>query len=759
MGHLLSLHSQKLPISSWSGFSAPLVPSCMAAAASMLIAGGVSAHSEEVSSGAFQKQDADGSANIYTLPAVTITADSEWDMGNGPVQGYVAEQSTIGTRVDSSILEIPQSVSVVTRRQMDIQQPASSSSALRYTAGATSEKYGGNGSYIDITRIRGVDADYYLDGLRIIGNPGSWLPQIDPYSLERIEVLRGPSSAIYGQGTGGGIVNQVSRRPQEVEQHEVSLQFDNFNRKHIGLDSSGAVNDDGSLLYRITASGLDTEGQIEDVRHKRFYLAPSLTWRPNSQTSWTILATHSREPDLPNYNSLPAVVLGLDDSAYPEIDRKRNFTDMDFEDSSRDQNSLSSFFEYDFGNSWTFSSNARYMDLRSDIQRGIVYGYQEVDGLPQLRGYYEQTPAKVSTFSMDNYLSGNLELEATTHTILAGIDYSSGTLENELYSVGPVLFDPYGPEYRPDIMPDFTASRQAPWKSQQDFTRIGAYLQDQIAYDRWLVTLGVRHDWSTTDDETHSYSPTARLTNQDDTKWSGRAGLSYQFDAGLAPYISYSTSFDPLLGTDYKGDAFVPVESRQAEVGIKYQPAGSGTLLSAAVFQLEQTNVKTSDADHLGFNTQAGKVRTRGLDLQATTELARNLNLMASYTYLDNELVEDALYQGNSLTQTPEHSASAWMDYQFGHGPLYGLQVGGGVRYLGKTFADPSNDFEVPSATLLDMALTYQLGFLSPDLSGASLAVNVSNLTDEQYVASCTSRLYCFVGQDRTMTATLNYRW
>ena len=194
-------------------------------------------------------------------------------------------------------------------------------------------------------------------------------------------------------------------------------------------------------------------------------------------------------------------------------------------------------------------------------------------------------------------------------------------------------------------------------------------------------------------------------------------------------------------------------------MGIKYQPAGSGTLLSAAVFQLEQTNVKTSDADHLGFNTQAGKVRTRGLDLQATTELARNLNLMASYTYLDNELVEDALYQGNSLTQTPEHSASAWMDYQFGHGPLYGLQVGGGVRYLGKTFADPSNDFEVPSATLLDMALTYQLGFLSPDLSGASLAVNVSNLTDEQYVASCTSRLYCFVGQDRTMTATLNYRW
>lgn len=752
MFYFHALRFQTSTNSVFSRFSDPLA----SITASLLLVSGASVYAEETSKGGVQET---GKARLNDTYTVTVTAGKMSDEGNGPVRGYVAEQSRVGTKTNTSILETPQSVSVITREQMDTQQPVSSSSALRYTAGATSEKYGGYGGYLDITRIRGVDADYYLDGLRIISNPGSWLPQIDPYSLERIEVLRGPASAIYGQGTGGGIVNQISRKPQDVALHELNLQYGSFNRKQIGFDSTGPINDDGTFLYRFTASGLDTEGQVEDTRHKRLYVVPSLTWQPNLQTSWTVIAMYSQEPELPNYNSLPAAVLGLDGSLYPQINRRRNFTDMNFENSSRQQSFLSSLFEYDFENSWRLVSNARYMYVKSDIQRGVVYGYQEVNGSPQLKGYYELTPAKVNTFSMDNHLIGNVEWGDMTHTILMGVDYAKGTLKNELYSVGPILLDPYGSQYRPNIVPDFTASRLAPWKVKQEFTRVGSYLQDQMAYDRWRLVLSARHDWSQIDDETHSYSPTSRVSKQDDTKWSGRAGLSYQFDIGLAPYISYATSFDPLLGTDYQGEPFVPVESEQTEVGIKFHPANSSTLLTAAVFQLEQTNVKTSDADHLGFNTQAGKVRTRGLDLQATTEMVSNLNLIANYTYLDNELVKDTSYQGKSLTQTPKHSASIWMDYLIDYDAFSGLKLGGGVRYLGKSFGDPSNDFEVPSATVIDLAATYQLDFLSSELSGATLAFNVSNLTDKQYVASCTSRLYCFVGQERSMIATLSYRW
>lgn len=700
-----------------------------------------------------KKEDATTEQSPMTVSA-SVPVQTE-----GEENGYVAEESAVASKTRTSILETPQSVSVITRSQMDLTRPSSSSAALRYTAGATSERYGGFGDYLDMTRIRGVDADYYLDGLRIISNPGSWLPQVDPWSLERIEVLRGPASTLYGQGTGGGIVNQVSRKPQDIASHEVSLQYGSFNRKQFGIDSTGAVNDDNSLLYRFTASGLDSQGQIEDSRHRRLYLAPSLTWRPSDNASWTVLATYSWEPDIPDYNSLPAAVLGLNNSPYQQIDRHKNYTDGHFSRSTRRQDSLTSLFEYQFDNGWRFNSNARYMNVHSDIQRGVVYGYQLVNDRPWLKAYDELTPARVSTFSMDNHISGDVDAGPTRHTLLAGIDFSTGSLKNELYSVGPVLIDPYSSDYRPDLNPDFTASRAAPWKEKQTFNRTGVYVQDQMAWNRWRLTLSGRHDWSNTDHETNSYSPVTVKSRQEDTQWSGRAGLSYQFDIGLAPYISYATSFDPLLGSGYDGKTFLPVETKQSEIGIKYHPQGSKTLLSAALFQLTQSNVKTSDAEHLGFNTQAGEARTRGLDLQATTEIVHNLNLIASYTWLDNTLTRDTKNQGNTLTQVPANSAAAWLDYRFDAGELAGLQLGSGVRYLGTSYGDPANTFKVPATTLVDMAVSYDLGQLTPQLKGTTLAVNVSNLTNQQYVASCTSAMYCFVGQDRSVTASVDYRW
>ncbi len=692
-----------------------------------------------------------------TLPAIAVT-DRQGDDGNGSERGYVAAEASVGNRGRASLMKTPQSVSVITREQIDEQQAATTSQALRYTAGINSERFGGFGSQLDLTRIRGIDADYYLDGLRVIGNPGSWLPQIDAYALERIEVLRGPSSAMYGQGTGGGIVNQVSRRPRDTAEREVAVQYGDVDRAHLGFDATGPLNAARTVLYRFTASGLDSHEQVEGMRHRRLYLAPALTWRISPSTSWTWLAVHSREPSIPDYNSLPAVMLGLNGSPYPQLDRSRNYTDPNFRQSTRTQDALTSIFEHDFGQGWRFTSSARYMYVSSDLQRGVVYGYQLVNGQPWLKGYDELTPAKSSSFTMDNHVTGELGLGPTRHALLAGSDYTTGVLDSAVYSVGPVRFDPYGANYQPVIVPDFSASRAAPWKSHQTFTRVGVYAQDQIAYRRWLLTLSARHDWSRSDDATQSYSPVARETRQRDGKWSGRAGLSYQFDAGLMAYASYATSFDPLVGSDYKGDAFVPVEARQAELGVKFHPAGSRVLLSAALFDLQQTNVKTADSNHLGFNNQTGKIRTRGFDLSATMELLPRLNLIASYTYLSSRVVADPLYADKWPAQTPRHSASAWLDYRL-RGVLAGLRLGGGVRYLGATWGDPGNTFRVPSVTLFDLAASYDVGrFLGPT-QDATLALNISNLTNRTYVASCTSAMYCFIGQDRVATVTFTYRW
>jgi len=693
------------------------------------------------------------------LRAITVTAEPSGD--HGPVRGYVAEEAGTGTKTRTSLLETPQSVSVVTRQQMEMQQPSSTSQALRYTAGANSERFGGFGSQLDITRIRGIDADYYLDGLRLISNVSTWSPQIDPYTLERIEVLRGPSSFLYGQGTGGGIVNQISRRPQRESSHEAFVQAGNFHRREIGFDSTGSLNDEGTLLYRFTGTGLDSQGQVEDVRHKRAYLAPALTWRPDGNTSWTLLAAHSREPDIPDYNSLPAVALGLNGSRFRQVDRRRNFSDMDFQGSSRKQDSVSSLFEHVFADGWKLSSNLRYMYINSDIQRTSVYGYQDRDGHLWLEGTYGLAPSNSHTFQLDNNLSGQFDLGPALHRVLVGVDYAKGSISNDSYRMDPVAFDPFDPtNYRPHAVPDFTDSRTNwPYNVRQDFKRLGIYAQDQIAYGKWRLTLSARHDWSRLDSDARSYAPQWEQTRQSARKWSGRAGLNYLFDSGVAPYVSYATSFDPVLGSDFRGSAFVPTEAKQTEIGLKYQPPGSSTMLSAALFQLDQTNVKTSDTQHLGYWTQSGKVRSRGVELQAAAELGRGLNLLANYAYLDNTLVKDATYEGRSLAQTPRHSASAWLDYRFAAGPLRGVQLGVGVRYLGSTWGNPSNTFKVPAVTLVDVAGNYELGLLSSALDGAMLSVNISNLGNKKYVASCTSEMYCFIGQDRVMTATLSYRW
>ncbi|AOA59962.1 ferric siderophore receptor [Acinetobacter larvae] len=667
----------------------------------------------------------------------------------------------IGTKTPTTLLETPQSISVVTREQMDTQPSASTSQALRYTAGANSERFGGFGGQLDITRIRGIDADYYLDGLRVISNVSTWSPQIDAYSLERVEVLRGPSSVLYGQGTGGGVVNQVSRRPQAQSAHEVFLKAGNFNRYEIGLDSTGALNKDASLLYRFTATGLNSQTQVEDMRHKRVYLAPAITWKPSDQTTWTVLATYSDEPEIPDYNSLPAVALGLDGSPYAQVNRHRNFNDVDFNGSSREQHSLSSLFTHKFANDWSLNSNFRYMYINSDTKRTTVYGYQDRDGQLWFEGTYGLAPSNSRTFQFDNNVAKKFTWGDWQHQVLLGVDYAHGKINNDSYRMNPIPFNPFAPnDYRPHAQPDFSDSMNNwPYNVRQEFDRVGVYAQDQIAYQKWRLTLSGRHDWSTLDDESRNYTPVWHSSRQRDTQWSGRIGLNYVFDLGIAPYISYATSFDPVLGNDYNGNAFSPTEAKQAEIGIKYQPSDAATLLSAAVFQLDQENVKTSDTEHLGYWTQSGKVRSRGIELQATTQLMQQLNLMASYVYLDNELTQDANYKGKSLTQTPKHSASAWLDYRFDQAALAGLQVGFGVRYLGSSWGNPVNSFKVPDATLFDLALHYDLGQLSNTLTGSKASFNVSNLTNKKYVASCTSQMYCFIGQDRVVSASLSYNW
>jgi iron complex outermembrane receptor protein len=293
---------------------------------------------------------------------------------------------------------------------------------------------------------------------------------------------------------------------------------------------------------------------------------------------------------------------------------------------------------------------------------------------------------------------------------------------------------------------------------RQNWNRVGVYAQDQIRLDKLAITFGGRQDWSMLSTVDHLNGGTAR---QDDSAFTGRVGAVYLFDNGLAPYASYSTSFEPVLGTDYGGGAFRPTKTRQTEVGIKYQPFGKDSYVALSGFDITQENVSTADPLHPFYNVQTGEVRSRGIEVEARAALTDNLDLIGAYTYLDTVVQKDtdSGNVGKRFVAVPEQLASLWTNYRFTDGALAGLSLSGGVRYVGKSAGDPANSFSVPAATLFDAAIRYDFGATRPNLKGLQAALNVSNVFNRTYVASCFNMGGCFYGNGRLVTASLSYRW
>ncbi|MNP21798.1 Ferrichrome-iron receptor precursor [compost metagenome] len=260
---------------------------------------------------------------------------------------------------------------------------------------------------------------------------------------------------------------------------------------------------------------------------------------------------------------------------------------------------------------------------------------------------------------------------------------------------------------------------------------------------------------------TKFYTEDGATNTERDEKFTGNAALSYVFDSGFVPYISYAQSFQPTLNaTASATESFKPTEGEQWEVGIKYQPPGSDTLLSAAVYDLTQKNVSvTNNVGNVTVTSQTGEVKVKGLELEAVSDVTENLKLIAAYTLAKSE-VQDGAFKGNRLQLMPEQQASAWADYTWHSGLLDGFGIGFGARYTGNTYGDQANSFlgKADSYTVYDAAVHYDLGRLDNSLKGASLALNATNVFDKDYISTCDS-FYCYYGDQRSVVASATYRW
>jgi iron complex outermembrane receptor protein len=698
--------------------------------------------------------------SAVALPDVTVTASEQAaETAWGPTRGYLASRTATGTKTDTPLLETPRSISVATREQMQDRKVQNLDDAVRYMPGVIASSYGSD-SRADWMKIRGFEPIQLLDGLPL--PKGSYtMPKLETWNLERVAVLRGPASSVYGQTPPGGLVDAVSRRPQAESSHEVQVQVGNYQHKQISFDSTGKIDDEGRFLYRFSGVGRDSGTVIEHMDDQRFNLAPSLTWNLAGDTRLTFLGQFNRDDTGGTSQFLPLQGTKLGTPA-GKIDYNRNLGDPDWEFYDKTFYALGYAFEHRINDVWQFNQNLRYSKLELDNQIITAGGWATAvaDDGTVARGanVYDEN---ISHFAMDNNFQADFRTGALTHTLLLGVDYLRVNTDYRwLYGSAPssnIINPIYGQDFSGVA---YTAFQDYNQKRRNT----GLYLQDQIALDAWRLTLGGR--WDRLDTDSVFYNANDAKDSRRDSQFSGNAALSYVFDSGFTPYLSYAESFQAEAGGN-GGAAFKPSTGKQYELGIKYQPPGSDMLFTAAVYDLKRQNIVTTNI--AGASEPVSEVEVRGLELEATGNLTENLSLTASYTYTNSKMtkVGDPRDKNRALPLTPEHQASIWADYDWNQGMLAGFGVGFGARFVGSTdniavgnlgFVRDASDGHSSAYTVYDAAVRYDLGQLDASLRGASVSLNANNLFDKEYLATCDG-FYCYAGDPRRVTASIDYKW
>jgi iron complex outermembrane receptor protein len=639
------------------------------------------------------------------------------------------------TKTDIPLIATPQSISVVTKENLELRNVQRVKEALRFTAGVQVDKYGGDTRY-DQIELRGFSATIfgeYRDGLRQVSN-GGLIFRNEAYGLEAVEVLKGPSSVLFGQNAPGGLVNYVSKRPTAETVAEVQIDVGNWNRYQIKADLGGSLNSDGTVMARLTVVGRDGETNLSNQsRDDRIYIAPAVTFHPFSRTELTLYAQFLKN----EANGQPFSYTDLGGN----LTRVRTF-DPNYDRQSQTQLLTGWRFEQGIGEILTFRQNARYAE--TDLIHNLVGAEPAAVGQTILPRLAFGTRGHLETRSIDNQLSALLERGALKVSLLAGYDFAKTKSRTTLY------FGYGAAQGIPDLDLNNPNYGAVPIGEPPLFSRTlrtdkqgGFYGQAQFNYSGWIVTGGIRRD---------DVSSTASASSDKATTY--RVGLTKLFDFGLAPYVSYATSFQIVPGADRFNTPFVPSHGKQLEGGLKYQPSGFPGFITATAYRLTQDNVLTMDpaAAGLGFSIQTGEIVAKGVELEASLNPAPGLVAGTAFTYQDVEVTRSTTIDLNKTPPaTPKFMASAYANYSLKSGPLTGLGFGGAARYGGRTFADQQN------LVYNDDEAIYADLFLSYEWQKFRLGLNVDNLFDKETV-TCNFG-YCYRVQGRSILGSLRYRY
>ncbi|MES3410321.1 TonB-dependent siderophore receptor [Enterobacter hormaechei] len=640
----------------------------------------------------------------------------------------------------------PQVINTIAAKEIEQRHASSVNEILRYAPGVSTEVRGST-SYMSEYKIRGfnVDQEFY-NGLQLPYNvTGNTKARIDPLLIESVDILKGPSSVLYGGGSPGGLVNIQSKKPQKEAKTELGFNTGNRNLKEGYLDSTGQIaNSDWN--YRLLGKATESDEQVHTTRYENYLVAPSVTWQPDDKTRLTIDALAQNTPSLTPSDPMPLSYLR---SKYAD---RRDYAGDEWSGFKQRQWMLGYSFEHEFDSGWGFNQKARYFDV--DTHQRSAYSTGTGSEVYQLNRFAYTTDEDLQSFNIDNQVTRTVALGDWQHHLLAGFDYQKlNSHFHYRYASSTPGIDMRNPDHSQidnDALGLVTAQ-----KNRLGYQQNGYYLQDQIAFGGLNVLASLRFD--------DYRSVTTNYLQNGDKAWvsqdrlTKRLGALYAFDNGLSPFISYSEGFAPVSpqGTLTAKDV-KPTTSKQVEGGVKYLLAEYATTFTASVFNIRQKNVVTSDPGFLNYR-QTGEVESKGAELSAISRPTDNLTLIANYAYTHAINTEDDKYQGKRPTQVPENAFNLWGDYTFDSTPLRGLTLGAGARYTGPMEISPANDAgKLGGTTQYDLAASYRMGELAPSLEGLTLKASAQNVTNKETL-TCYDATNCWIGRDRTFQVGASY--
>ncbi len=668
---------------------------------------------------------------------------------------YGGTYRNTATKTALSAEETPQGYSVIDQEELAMRNADSVATALRYSTGVNTELRGGAVTRLDLFTIRGfINYQNSYDGLQLLFNDWNLQPQIDAKALEQVEVFKGPTSTLYGSMPPGGMVNLISKKPQQEAEHSIELATGSHSKKEASFDSTGQIGD-SDFSYRVIGLAREQDSQADTAGDKRTLIAPSIDWQVSDKTLINFNLYYQDDPEMGIFNTLPAAGM-FRDNPNGSFDQNSFAGDKNWNAYEREVTLLSYKVNHQFNDNWTLLHNARYMDATA-YQENTYTSYLDDDMRTLHRRAY-LTDETSKTITIDNQLSGIIDTGAVEHNLLLGLDYQKLSSDIRYEDNTIAALDLFAPNSN---LVDRNTLDMTNTLYSSDFTKkfeqTGVYLQDQMKIDQLVLIAGVRYDDYKGSESGKKYGA-ATDTELTEEHVSGRIGALYQLDNGFAPFVSYAESYQPETGVTRNNEDFEPSTGKQWEAGVKYNAQDGRLSGSLVAYQITKDNVPTRDPNGSPYDLiQAGEVESKGIELELNAQISNNLMLSAFYSRQDVEVTKDNNgLQGKTPVWTPEQTLSIWANYDIYTGALAGTTLGYGIRHIGEAQLDAMNTDTVPSATLMDLSVGYDLAGLSAAASGASVRLSVNNLFDKESY-TCYDSNNCWFGAERTVEASLKY--